>query len=117
MDSIQELIEGKLEPEIKENILGTAEVRDIFTSPKFGLIAGSMVIEGVIKRNQPLRVIRDNIVIFEGLLDSLRRFKDDASEVKTGMECGLGIANHKDVKVGDKIEVFERLEVKRTLTR
>jgi len=117
LDSIQELIEGKLEPEIKENILGTAEVRDIFTSPKFGLIAGSMVIEGVIKRNQPLRVIRDNIVIFEGLLDSLRRFKDDASEVKTGMECGLGIANHKDVKVGDKIEVFERLEVKRTLTR
>jgi translation initiation factor IF-2 len=116
LDSIKELIEGKLEPEIKENILGTAEVRDLFTSPKFGLIAGSMVIEGSIKRNSPLRVIRDNIVIFEGKLDSLRRFKDDASEVKTGMECGLGITNYKDVKVGDKIEVFERLEVKRTLS-
>ena len=76
-----------------------------------------MVIEGFIKRNKPLRVIRDDIVIFEGQLDSLRRFKDDASEVKTGMECGLGIANHKDVKIGDKIEVFERLEVKRTLKK
>ena len=117
LDSIQELVEGKLEPEIKENILGTAEVRDVFTSPKFGQIAGSMVIEGFIKRNKPLRVIRDDIVIFEGQLDSLRRFKDDASEVKTGMECGLGIANHKDVKIGDKIEVFERLEVKRTLKK
>ena len=117
LDSIQELVEGKLEPEIKENVLGTAEVRDVFTSPKFGQIAGSMVIEGFIKRNKPLRVIRDDIVIFEGQLDSLRRFKDDASEVKTGMECGLGIANHKDVKIGDKIEVFERLEVKRTLKK
>ena len=117
LNFIQDIIEGKLEPEIKENVLGTAEVRDIFTSPKFGLIAGSMVIEGKIKRNNPLRVIRDDIVIFEGHLDSLRRFKDDASEVNSGMECGLGIANHKDIKVGDKIEVYEKLEIKRTLSR
>jgi len=115
LDGIKEIIEGELEPEIKEEILGTAEVKDIFKSPKFGLIAGSMVIEGTIKVNQFVRVIRDDIVIFEGLLDSLRRFKDDASEVSTGTECGIGIENYSDVKVGDKIEVFNKKEIRRTL--
>ena len=103
LDGVKEIIEGELEPEIKEEILGTAEVKDIFKSPKFGFIAGSMVIEGTVKVNQFVRVIRDDIVIFEGLLDSLRRFKDEASEVPTGTECGIGIENYSDVKVGDKI--------------
>ena len=91
-------------------------MKDIFKSPKFGFIAGSMVIEGTIKVNQFVRVIRDDIVIFEGLLDSLRRFKDDASEVPTGTECGIGIENYSDVKVGDKIEVFDKKEIRRTLS-
>ena len=91
------------------------EVKDIFKSPKFGQIAGSIVIEGTIKRNKPIRGLRDNIVIFEGELDSLKRFKDDANEVPMGTECGIGVANYRDVKVGDKIEVFDRIEVKRTL--
>jgi len=116
LDGVKEIIEGELEPEIKEEILGTAEVKDTFKSPKFGLIAGSMVIEGTIKVNQFVRVIRDDIVIFEGLLDSLRRFKDEASEVPTGTECGIGIENYSDVKVGDKIEVFNKREVRRTLS-
>ncbi len=90
-------------------------MKDTFKSPKFGLIAGSMVIEGTIKVNQFVRVIRDDIVIFEGLLDSLRRFKDEASEVQTGTECGIGIENYSDVKVGDKIEVFDKKEIRRTL--
>ncbi len=115
LDGVKEIIEGELEPEIKEEILGTAEVKDTFKSPKFGLIAGSMVIEGTIKVNQFVRVIRDDIVIFEGLLDSLRRFKDEASEVQTGTECGIGIENYSDVKVGDKIEVFNKKEIRRTL--
>ena len=115
LDGVKEIIEGELEPEIKEEILGTAEVKNTFKSPKFGLIAGSMVIEGTIKVNQFVRVIRDDIVIFEGLLDSLRRFKDDASEVQTGTECGIGIENYSDVKVGDKIEVFNKKEIRRTL--
>ena len=116
LDGVKEIIEGELEPEIKEEILGTAEVKDTFKSPKFGLIAGSMVIEGTIKVNQFVRVIRDDIVIFEGLLDSLRRFKDEASEVPTGTECGIGIENYSDVKVGDKIEVFDKKEIRRTLS-
>ena len=116
LDGVKEIIEGELEPEIKEEILGTAEVTDTFKSPKFGLIAGSMVIEGTIKVNQFVRVIRDDIVIFEGLLDSLRRFKDEASEVPTGTECGIGIENYSDVKVGDKIEVFGKKEIRRTLS-
>ena len=115
LDGVKEIIEGELEPEIKEEILGTAEVKDTFKSPKFGMIAGSMVIEGTIKVNQFVRVIRDDIVIFEGLLVSLRRFKDDASEVSTGTECGIGIENYSDVKVGDKIEVFDKKEIRRTL--
>ena len=115
IDGIKKSVEGHLAPEVKEEILGTAEVKDLFKSPKFGLIAGSMVIEGTIKRNKPIRVIREGIVIFEGELDSLKRFKDDASEVPMGTECGIGVANYKDVKIGDKIEVFDRIEIKRTL--
>jgi len=115
IDGIKDIIEGSLEPDIKEEVLGTAEVKDTFKSPKFGLIAGSMVIEGTIKRNKFVRVIRDNIVIFEGVLDSLRRFKDEASEVATGTECGIGIANYTDVKVGDKIEVFDKKEVRKSI--
>ena len=115
IDGIKVAIEGHLKPDVKEEILGTAEVRDLFKSPKFGLIAGSVVIEGTIKRNKPIRVLRDDIVIFEGELDSLKRFKDDANEVPMGTECGIGVSNYKDVQVGDKIEVFDRIEVKRTL--
>ena len=115
IDGIKIAIEGHLKPDVKEEILGTAEVKDLFKSPKFGLIAGSVVIEGTIKRNKPIRVLRDDIVIFEGELDSLKRFKDDANEVPMGTECGIGVSNYKDVQVGDKIEVFDRVEVKRTL--
>tara|TARA_B100001123_G_scaffold314993_1_gene352567 strand:- start:2454 stop:4817 length:2364 start_codon:yes stop_codon:yes gene_type:complete len=116
LDGIKEIIEGRLEPELKEEILGTAEVKETFKSPKFGLIAGSIVIDGTIRRSKFVRVIRDDIVIFEGKLDSLRRFKDDASEVPAGTECGIGIENYSDVNVGDKIEVFDKKEIKRTLS-
>ena len=115
IDGVKVAIEGHLKPDVKEEILGTAEVKDLFKSPKFGLIAGSIVIEGTIKRNKPIRVLRDDIVIFEGELDSLKRFKDDANEVPMGTECGIGVSNFTDVQVGDKIEVFDRVEVKRTL--
>jgi translation initiation factor IF-2 len=104
-----------LSPELREEIIGVAEVRDVFTSPKFGLIAGSMVLEGSVQRNKPIRVLRDNVVIFQGELESLRRFKDDVAEVRNGMECGIGVKNYQDVKPGDKIEVFETKEVARTL--
>ena len=90
-------------------------MRDVFRSPKFGAIAGCMVIEGVVHRNRPIRVLREDIVIFEGELESLRRFKDDASEVRAGMECGIGVKSYNDVKVGDKIEVFEKVQVARSL--
>jgi translation initiation factor IF-2 len=106
---------GMLAPEVKEQIVGIAEVRDVFRSPKFGAIAGCMVSEGVVKRNNPIRVLRDNVVIFEGSLESLRRFKDDVGEVKAGMECGIGVKNYNDVKVGDQIEVYERVQVTRSL--
>ena len=115
LDAVKEIIEGSLEPEIKEVTVGIAEVKDTFKSPKFGLIAGSIVIEGAVIKNLPIRVLRDNIVIHEGKLDSLRRFKDEASEVKSGTECGIGIENYNDVKVGDKIEVFERKETARKI--
>ena len=115
IDGIRVAIEGHLKPDVKEEILGTAEVKDLFKSPKFGLIAGSVVIEGTIKRNKPIRVLRDDIVIFEGELDSLKRFKDDANEVPMGTECGIGVSNYKDVQIGDRIEVFDRIEVRRTL--
>ncbi|MGZ8188715.1 MAG: translation initiation factor IF-2, partial [Methylosarcina sp.] len=115
IDEVKKSISGMLAPEIKEQIVGLAEVRDVFRSPKFGAIAGCMVIEGYVKRNLPIRVLRNNVVIFEGQLESLRRFKDDVSEVKMGMECGIGVKNYNDVKAGDQIEVFERTEVKRVL--
>ncbi len=115
LDAVKEIIEGSLEPEIKETTMGIAEVKDTFKSPKFGLIAGSIVTEGSVIKNLPIRVLRDNIVIHEGKLDSLRRFKDEANEVKSGTECGIGIENYNDVKVGDKIEVFERTETARKI--
>jgi len=115
IDEVKKSISGMLAPEIKEQIVGLAEVRDVFRSPKFGAIAGCMVVEGYVKRNLPIRVLRDNVVIFEGQLESLRRFKDDVGEVKMGMECGIGVKNYNDVKVGDQIEVFERTEVKRVI--
>jgi translation initiation factor IF-2 len=115
IDEVKRAISGMLAPEIQEKIVGLAEVRDVFRSPKFGSIAGCMVIDGYVKRNLPIRVLRDNVVIFEGQLESLRRFKDDVNEVKTGMECGIGVKNYNDVKVGDQIEVFERVEVQREL--
>ena len=104
-----------LAQELKEEIIGLAEVRDVFRSPKFGAIAGCMVVEGAVSRNQPIRVLRDDIVIFEGELESLRRFKDEASEVRSGMECGIGVKDYNDVKVGDQIEVFEIKSIKRSL--
>jgi translation initiation factor IF-2 len=106
---------GMLEPEVKEKIIGLAEVRDVFRSRKLGAIAGCMVAEGVVKRNNPIRVLRDNVVIFEGQLESLRRYKEDVSEVKAGTECGIGVKNYNDVQAGDQIEVFERVEVARSL--
>ncbi len=115
VDQVKAAIEGMLSPEIKEQVTGLAEVRDVFMVSKVGAIAGCMVIEGSIKRNNPVRVLRDNVVIFEGKLDSLRRFKDDATEVKAGLECGIGVKNYNDIKVGDQIEVFEVTETKRTL--
>jgi translation initiation factor IF-2 len=115
LDQVKAALSGMLAPTFKEQILGTAEVRDVFRSPKLGAIAGCMVIEGVIKRNNPIRVLRDNVVIYEGTLESLRRFKDDASEVRQGFECGIGVKNYNDVKVGDLIEVFETIEMKRDL--
>ncbi len=115
IDEVKRALSGMLAPEIQEKIVGLAEVRDVFKSPKIGAIAGCMVIDGFVKRNLPIRVLRDNIVIYEGQLESLRRFKDDVNEVKMGMECGIGVKNYNDVKSGDQIEVFERVEVKREL--
>ncbi|PCJ42825.1 MAG: translation initiation factor IF-2 [SAR86 cluster bacterium] len=115
IDDVKAVLGGLLSPDLQEEILGVAEVRDIFNSPKFGSIAGSMVIEGTVFRNKPIRVLRDDIVIYEGELESLRRFKDEANEVRNGMECGIGVKNYTDVRVGDKIEVFETKEVARTL--
>ncbi len=115
IDDVKKALSGMLAPEIKEEIIGLAEVRETFASPKFGTIAGCLVVEGVVKRHNPIRVLRDNVVIYEGELESLRRFKDDVNEVKAGTECGIGVRNYNDVKVGDQIEVYERVEVKRSL--
>ncbi|BFU59847.1 translation initiation factor IF-2 [Rodentibacter sp. JRC1] len=115
LNEIKAAMSGMLEPEFKQEIIGLAEVRDVFRHPKFGAIAGCMVTEGIVKRNNPIRVLRDNVVIFEGELESLRRFKDDVSEVRSNMECGIGVKNYNDVKVGDQIEVFEVVEVKRSI--
>jgi len=115
IDDVKAAMSGMLSPEMREQIVGLAEVRDVFKSPKFGAIAGCMVIEGTVKRNNPIRVLRDNVVIYEGELESLRRFKDDANEVRKGMECGIGVKNYNDVKPGDQIEVFEIIEIARTI--
>lgn len=115
IDDVKSALSGMLSPDLREDIKGTAEVRDVFRSPKFGLIAGCMVIEGTVYRNKQIRVLRDDVVIYEGELESLRRFKDAVNEVSRGMECGIGVKNYNDVKVGDKIEVFETVEVARTL--
>ncbi|WP_394247738.1 translation initiation factor IF-2 [Vibrio profundi] len=115
IDEVKQAMGGMLAPEFKQEIIGLAQVRDVFKSPKLGAIAGCMVTEGLIKRNNPIRVLRENVVIYEGELESLRRFKDDVQEVKNGYECGIGVKNYNDVRVGDQIEVFEIVEVKRTL--
>ncbi|MBA6117924.1 translation initiation factor IF-2 [Pseudomonas putida] len=115
IEDVKKALTGMLGSDVRENILGVAEVRDVFRSPKFGAIAGCMVIEGTVYRNRPIRVLREDVVIFEGELESLRRFKDDAAEVRSGMECGIGVKSYNDVKVGDKIEVFEKVQVARTL--
>jgi translation initiation factor IF-2 len=115
INEVKKAISGALKPEIHERIVGLAQVREVYTSTKTGTIAGCMVIEGLVKRNFPIRVLRDNVVVFEGHLESLRRFKDDASEVRNGMECGIAVKNYNDVKAGDQIEVYEKIEVKREI--
>ena len=115
IDQVKQVASGLLGVEIREEIIGIAEVRDVFRSSKFGAVAGCMVIEGVVKRNKPIRVLRDNTVVFEGELESLRRFKENVEEVRNGTECGIGVKAYDDVKAGDQIECFERIEVQRTL--
>ncbi len=115
LDDVTAALSGMLSPEVREEIVGVAEVKEVFTSPKFGLIAGSIVIEGTIHHNKPIRVLRDDVVIYEGELESLRRFKDDVAKVPSGTECGIGVKDYKDVKAGDKIEVFDVNEVARSL--
>ena len=108
IDDVKQMMSGMLQPEIKETIVGVAQVREVFRSSKFGVVAGCLVTEGLVKRNNPIRVLRDNVVIFEGALESLRRFKDDAGEVRAGTECGIGVKNYQDVRVGDQIECYSR---------
>ena len=115
IDQVRAAMSGMLSPDIEDRIIGLAEVRDVFRSSKFGAVAGCMVIDGTVKRNAPIRVLRDNVVIYEGELESLKRFKDDAADVRNGMECGIGVKNYNDIKTGDQIECFEKVEVKRTL--
>ncbi|MFT5812675.1 MAG: translation initiation factor IF-2 [Psychroserpens sp.] len=115
IDEVKAAMSGMLAPEFKQEIIGLAQVRDVFKSPKIGAIAGCMVTEGIIKRSAPIRVLRENVVIYEGELESLRRFKDDVQEVRNATECGIGVKNYNDVRVGDQIEVFETVEIKRTL--
>ncbi len=115
IDDVKQAMTGLLSPEYREEIVGIAEVRDVFRSPKLGAIAGCMVTEGTVYRNKRIRVLRDNVVIYEGELESLRRFKDAVADVRQGMECGIGVKNYNDVKVGDQIEVFDTVEVQRTL--
>ncbi len=115
LDDVKQAMAGLLAPELREEITGIAEVRDVFNSPKFGQIAGCMVIDGVIYRHKKIRVLRDNVVVYEGELESLRRFKDDVADVRQGMECGIGVKNYQDVRPGDQIEVFDVREIARTL--
>ena len=106
---------GLLAPETREEILGLAEVKDVFKSSAMGAVAGCQVVEGVVKKGNPIRVLRDNIVIYEGELESLRRFKEDVKEVKSGTECGIGVKDYNDIKSGDQIEVYKRTELKRSI--
>jgi len=115
IDDVKAALTGLLAPEVREQIVGLAEVKEVFSSPKFGDIAGCIVSEGLVKRANPIRVLRENVVIYEGELESLRRFKDDVNEVRSGTECGIGVKNYSDVQVGDQIECFERVEIARTL--
>lgn len=115
IDEVRAAMSGLLEPEYKQTIIGLAEVRDVFRSPKFGAVAGCMVTEGIIKRNNPIRVLRENVVIYQGELESLRRYKEDVAEVRHGMECGIGVRNYNDVRVGDQIEVYEVVRIERSI--
>ena len=115
IDQVKQVASGILGVEIREEIIGVAEVRDVFRSSKFGAVAGCMVVEGVVKRSKPIRVLRDDTVIYEGELESLRRFKENVDEVRMNTECGIGVKAYDDVQPGDKIECFERVEVQRTL--
>lgn len=115
LDDIKQVLSGMLSPEIREEIVGIAEVRDVFRSPRYGQVAGCMVVEGSMFRNKPIRVLRENVVIYEGELESLRRFKDDVNEVRNGTECGIGVRNYNDIRAGDLIEVFDTREVAREL--
>ena len=115
IDEVKAALMGMLTPKYEEQELGVAEIREIFKSSKFGTIAGCMVLEGVVKRGALIRLLRDNIVIYQGEMESLRRFKEDVSEARQGMECGIGIKNYSDLKVGDHLEVYKSVLVKRTL--
>ena len=114
IDEVKKSLVGMLKAEFREQIIGLAEVKEVFKSPHFGQIAGSIVTEGTIRKSQPIRVLRNNVVVYEGELESLRRFKDNVNEVKSGTECGIGVKDY-EVEVGDQIEVFEKVEVQRTL--
>src|SRR5580698_10435536 len=116
IDDVKAMMSGMLAPEVKETIVGIAQVRDVFRSSKFGVVAGCLITEGAVKRNNPIRVLRESVVIFEGQLESLRRFKDDVGEVRAGTECGIGVKNYQDVRVGDQIECYTRTEVARTVS-
>jgi translation initiation factor IF-2 len=115
IDDVRQMLSGLLAPEVKEQIVGLAEVREVFRSSKFGTVAGCIVVDGYVRRNNPIRVLRDNVVIFEGGLESLRRFKDDVNEVRAGTECGIGVRNYNDVRAGDQIECYSRVEIARTV--
>jgi translation initiation factor IF-2 len=115
IDDVKAVLSGMLTPEVKEQIVGLAQVREVFRSSKFGTVAGCIVADGYVRRNNPIRVLRENVVIFEGGLESLRRFKDDVNEVRAGTECGIGVKNYNDVRVGDQIECYSRIEVARTV--
>ena len=115
LDDVKQALSGMLAPEVREEIVGIAEVREVFRSPKFGQVAGCRVAEGALYRNKPIRVLRDNVVIFSGELESLRRFKDDVSEVRAGSECGVGVKGYNDIRPGDQIEVYDIQKVARQL--
>jgi len=115
IDQLRAAVSGMLEPETREQIIGTAEVREVFRSSQLGQIAGSLVVEGVVRRSNPIRVLRESVVVYEGELESLRRFKDDVNEVQSGTECGIGVRHYNDVRAGDQIECYERITVERSL--